>query len=219
MEDESRMAEILRQGLSEEGHSVTVAKDGQEGLIFAQSAPFDLILLDLMLPRIDGIAVARRLRAKQNKTPILMLTARDNTKDVIDGLDAGADDYMTKPFSFDELFARVRAVSRRGPIPRMVCIQVSNLTLNQSSHEVRRGERLINLTRTEYALLELLMRHAGQIIERDRLIEGVWGVGTDVESNTLDAFIRLLRSKIESPDESQLIRTVRGIGYMLEADE
>ncbi len=219
IEDERRMAELLRQGLCEEGHSVTLAVDGSEGFSLAQHCSFDLILLDLMLPGMDGLAVAKRLRSRENKTPILMLTARDQMKEVINGLDAGADDYMTKPFSFEELFARVRAVARRGPIPRPVSIEAGNLSLNQSSHEVKRGGRTIGLTRKEYALLELLMRHPGQVIERERIIEGVWGVGADVENNTLDAFIRLLRSKIEIPGESQLIRTVRGIGYLLDSEQ
>jgi DNA-binding response OmpR family regulator len=219
IEDERRMAELLRQGLTEEGHSVTVVLDGAEGFNVAKSFPFDLILLDLMLPGMDGLSIARRLRAGQNRTPILMLTARDQTAEVIHGLDAGADDYMTKPFSFDELLARVRAVARRGPIPRAIWINAGSLSLNQASHEVKRGGRTISLTRKEYALLELLIRHPGQVIARERIIEGVWGVGADVESNTLDAFIRLLRSKIDIPGESQLIRTVRGIGYRLDSEQ
>jgi two-component system OmpR family response regulator len=218
VEDESRMAELLRRALNEEGHAVTVAADGREGFRLARHGTFDLILLDVMLPGMDGISLARRLRAGRDQTPILILTARDGTKDVIDGLDAGADDYLTKPFSFNELFARVRAVSRRGPIPRTVCLCVSDLSLNQSTREVERGGRPIPLTRTEFSLLELLMRHAGRVIERDRLIEGVWGIGAGIESNTLDAFMRLLRSKIELPGESRLIRTVRGVGYVLDQE-
>jgi two-component system OmpR family response regulator len=219
VEDESRMAELLRRGLNEEGHSVTVATDGREGFRLSRQGAFDLILLDVMLPGMDGISLARRLRAGRNQTPILILTARDGTKDVIDGLDAGADDYLTKPFSFDELFARVRAVSRRGPIPRPVCMSVSDLSLNQSTREVERGGRLVPLTRTEFSLLEMLMRHAGRVIERDKLIEGVWGIGAEIESNTLDVFMRLLRSKIELPGKARLIRTVRGVGYVLDLEE
>jgi len=219
VEDERRMAELLRQGLVEEGHSVTVAVNGREGLGLAESCPFDLIVLDVMLPGIDGFTAARRLRAKGNRTPILMLTARDATRDIVEGLDAGADDYLTKPFSFDELFARVRAVARRGPIPRPVRLQVADLILDQSTHEVARGGRAITLTRTEFAILELLMRYAGHVVSRERLIEGVWGVGADIESNTLDAFMRLLRAKIERPDEHALIQTVRGVGYMLRQEQ
>lgn len=219
VEDERRMAELLRQGLVEEGHSVTVAVNGREGLGLAESCPFDLIVLDVMLPGIDGFTAARRLRAKGNRTPILMLTARDATRDIVEGLDAGADDYLTKPFSFDELFARVRAVARRGPIPRPVRLQVADLILDQSTHEVARGGRAITLTRTEFAILELLMRYAGHVVSRERMIEGVWGVGADIESNTLDAFMRLLRAKIERPDEHALIQTVRGVGYMLRQEQ
>jgi two-component system, OmpR family, response regulator len=218
VEDERRMAELLRKGLTEERHSVTVARDGQEALEIAAGATFDVIILDLILPGIDGFAVARRLRAGKNPTPILILTARDSTRDIVEGLNAGADDYLTKPFSFDELFARVRAVSRRGPIPRPVDLAVGDLTLSPATHEVRHCGRAISLTWTEFALLELLMRHAGQIVPREILYEGIWGVGAEVESNTLDAFIRLLRSKIDASGEAGLIRTVRGIGYMLQRE-
>ena len=209
------MAELLRQGLAEEGHSVVVANDGREGLGIAESSGFDLILLDIMLPGMDGLAIAKRLRERRNQTPILMLTARDTTLDIVEGLNLGADDYLTKPFSFDVLFARVRAVSRRGPIPRPVCLQVADLFLNQSTREVRRGDRPVGLTRTEYAILELLMRNSGRVISRDRLIECVWGGASDIESNTLDAFVRLLRAKIEQPSEPKLIHTVRGVGYCM----
>jgi two-component system response regulator MprA len=145
----------------------------------------------------------------------LILTARDATSDIVEGLDAGADDYLTKPFSFEELFARVRAVARRGPIPRPVRLEFADLMLDLSTHEVTRGERPIILTRTEFAILELLMRHAGRVVSRTTMIEGVWGVGADIESNTLDAFMRLLRSKIELAGEPPLIHTVRGVGYVL----
>jgi len=185
IEDEHRMAELLRQGLTEEAHSVTVAASGREGLSLAVSSPFDVIVLDVMLPGIDGFEVARQLRARGNHTPILMLTALDATGDVVKGLDAGADDYLTKPFSYDELFARVRAVARRGPIPRPVRLQLADLTLDQSTHSVTRGSRAVALTRTEFAILELLMRHAGHVVSRDTLIEGVWGLGAEIESNGL----------------------------------
>jgi DNA-binding response OmpR family regulator len=215
VEDEPRMAELLRQGLTEEGHAVVAALDGWEGLSLAESAPFDLLLLDVMLPGADGFAIVRRLRALGNRTPILMLTARDATRDVVEGLNLGADDYLTKPFSFDELFARVRAAGRRGPMEQDVCLRVADLTLNQGTREVRRGNRAVALTRTEYAILELLMRHAGRVLSRDTLIERVWGGGRDIESNTLDAFMRLLRAKIEGPGEPKLLRTMRGVGFSL----
>ena len=217
VEDEHRMRELLRQGLTEDGHAVTVANDGHEGLSLAQGSAFDLIVLDVMLPGPDGFAIARQLRQQRNRTPILMLTARDATRDIVEGLNLGADDYLTKPFSFEVLLARVRAVGRRGPIPQAVWLQVADLTMNQGTREVRRGDRPIELTRTEYAILELLMRNAGRVISRQRLLETVWG-DSDVEANTLDAFVRLLRTKVEAEGEIKLIHTVRGVGYSVRAD-
>ena len=217
VEDEPRMAELLRQGLSEEGHSVTVALDGREGMSIAESEPFDLLLLDVMLPGTDGFSIVRRLRSRRNQTPVLMLTARDSTRDIVEGLNLGADDYLTKPFSFDELFARVRAAGRRGPAPQTVVLQVGDLTLNQGTREVRRGKRLIALTRTEYAILELLMRNAGRVISRDKVIETIWSDG-EIESNTLDAFMRLLRSKVETEGEPKLLHTIRGVGFSLRVE-
>jgi len=219
VEDEPRMAELLRQGLSEEGHVVTLALEGREALSLAMDASFDLILLDVMLPGIDGFTVARRLRAQRNQTPILMLTARDAPADIVEGLNLGADDYLTKPFSFEVLFARVRAVARRGPIPRPVHFKLANLTVDQGAREVRRGHRQVVLTRTEFAILEVLMRNAGRVVTRDTLIESVWGGNSDIESNTLDAFVRLLRAKVEAPGELRLIHTVRGVGFCLRAEE
>ena len=219
VEDERRMAELLRQGLTEEGHSVVVARDGREGLSLAETGDFDLMVLDVMLPGIDGFAVARRLRSQHNQVPILMLTARDATPDIVEGLNLGADDYLTKPFSFEVLFARVRAVARRGPIPRAVCLELADLTLNQSTREVRRGDREIVLTRTQFAILEVLMRNAGRVVTRDTLIESVWGGSPDIESNTLDAFVRLLRGRIEHEGDPRLIHTVRGIGYCLRRED
>ena len=215
VEDEAKMAELLRQGLAEEGHAVTVAQKGPDGLSIAEAGGFDLIILDVMLPGMSGFEIARRLRAKRNATPILMLTARDSASDIVQGLDLGADDYLTKPFRFDVLFARVRAVARRGPIPQTVMLEAGGLTLNQSSREVWRGERRIDLTRTEHSILELLMRNAGRVVTRERLIDGVWGAGSDIEGNTLDAFVRLLRAKVEEAGQARLIHTVRGVGYAL----
>src|SRR5215467_8430568 len=169
IEDESRMADLLRRGLSEEGHSVNLAADGPSGLALAKEHPFDLIVLDVMLPGMDGFAVGRRLRAAHNQTPILMLTARDTPKDVVTGLDLGADDYLTKPFSFDVLFARVRALARRGPVSHQGALQVANLMLEPSTREVRRGGRSIHLTRTEFSMLELLMRRAGHVLPRETI--------------------------------------------------
>ncbi len=219
VEDERRMAELLRQGLEEEGHSVILAMDGKEGLAIAESHPFDVIVLDVMLPGMDGFSIARKLRASRNQTPILMLTARDATGDVVAGLNLGADDYLVKPFAFDVLLARLHAVSRRGLIPQPVQLQVQDLTLNPASREVARGSRRVALTRTEYSLLELLMRRAGRVVTRENLIEAVWGFDSDVRSNTLDAFIRLVRDKVDVVGEEKLIHTVRGVGYCLRGEQ
>ncbi len=219
VEDEQRMAELLRQGLEEEGHSVVSAANGRDALAMAESYTFDAIVLDVMLPGLDGFSVARKLRAARNQTPILMLTARDTTRDMVEGLDLGADDYLVKPFSFEILLARLRAVSRRGPIAQPVNLQVADLNLNPAAREVTRGGRRIALTRTEYSLLEMLMKRAGRVVARENLIEAVWGFETDVRNNTLDAFIRLLREKVDSPGELKLIHTVRGVGYCLRNEE
>ena len=218
VEDEKRMAELLRQGLTEEGHVVTTANDGDSGLEIAESWPFDLLILDVMLPGRTGFDIARGLRAKENRTPILMLTARDSSGDIVTGLNLGADDYLTKPFSWDVLFARVRALGRRGPIEQPIVIKAGGLTLNQGTREVHCRGRRIDLTRTEYAILEMLARNNGRVVTRTALIEGVWGADSEIESNTLDAFVRLLRAKIEEPGLKSLVRTVRGVGFSLSSE-
>jgi DNA-binding response OmpR family regulator len=214
VEDERRMAELLQRALHEEGHQVVVARDGREGLEFARSSQFDVIVLDVMLPGMDGMALARRLRQNHNQTPVLMLTARDAPADIVKGLDSGADDYLTKPFSIDILLARLRAVSRRGAIPRPVCLEIADLRLDPASHRVTRGEDVLNLTPREYRLLELLMRNARRAISRDTILESVWGFDSDVNENTLEVFMRLLRGKVDTR-EPKLIHTVRGFGYMM----
>lgn len=219
IEDEERLASLLEQGLTEEGHSVHVARDGAEGLSIAQAANFDVIVLDLTLPKVDGLAIARRLRQAANQTPILMLTARDSMADVIKGLDTGADDYLTKPFAFDVLLARLRAVSRRGPIPQSILLQCADLSLDTATRRVTRKGQLISLTPKEYNLLELLLRNAGRPVSRSVILETVWGFDTDVEENTLEAFVRLLRNKVDAPFDSKLIHTIRGIGYCLRNPE
>ncbi len=218
VEDETRLAALLKRGLEEEGHSVMVSGDGREGLSLAMAHEFDVIVLDVMLPQLDGLAVARRLRESGSRIPVLMLTARDAPADVVSGLDNGADDYLTKPFSFEVLLARIRAVSRRGPIPRPAVLRCEDLTLDPARREVARGERRVALTRTEYCLLEILVRRVGTVVPRDVLIQSVWGFESDVESNTLDAFVRLLRAKIECAGEAKLIHTVRGVGYCLRGE-
>ena len=219
VEDEKRMANLLRKGLQEEGYVVAVAIDGPTAFEMAQASDFDLILLDIMLPGMDGFEVAQRLRQQGNRVPILMLTARDATPDIVHGLDLGADDYLTKPFSFEVLLARVRALARRGPASQSVRLRVGDLELDPGSHEVTRGGERIHLTRTEFNLLEYLMRRCGQVIPRDALIEAVWGYDRNIESNTLDAFIRLLRSKVEGVSGPRLIHTVRGVGYVAREDD
>jgi DNA-binding response OmpR family regulator len=215
VEDERRMADLLKQGLEEEGHSVVVSGRGPDALEIAQHHAFDAIVLDVMLPGMSGLDVARRLRESRVRTPILMLTARDAAPDVIRGLDCGADDYVTKPFSFEVLLARIRAVARRAPIPAAPQIEVADLTLDTGTREATRGGRRISLTRTEYGLLELLMRRAGMVVERGRIMEVLWGFDSSVESNTLDVFIRLLRGKVDHPGEARLIHTLRGVGYSM----
>jgi len=219
VEDDQRMAGLLRRGLEEEGHVVSTASDGPTGLGVAMSCEFDVIVLDIMLPGINGYEVARRLRQKECRTPILMLTARDSVPDIVEGLDRGADDYLTKPFSFEVLLARLRALIRRGPVPRPVVMQVADLILNPARREASRGGKAIALTRTEYSLLEFLMRRPGQVISRTTLIEAVWGFEREIETNTLDAFISLLRAKVDSGRRTKLIHTVRGVGYTLKEDK
>ncbi len=209
------MRELLQQGLEEEGHAVASATDGETGLQMALAHSFDLVVLDLMLPKLDGIEVARRLRRACRQTPILMLTARDQTQDVVLGLDSGADDYLSKPFSFDVFFARVRAVSRRGPIAQPVRLRVGDLELDTGTREVWRSGQATPLSRTEYSLLELLMRRAGSVVPSEIILDTVWGFGAEVEANTLDAFVRLVRQKIEPPGTKKVLRTVRGVGYTL----
>ncbi len=215
VEDERRMADLVRQGLAEEGHTVTIIHEGKEGLGVAEAGAYDVIILDVMLPGLTGLEIAHRLRTKRNPTPVLMLTARDSTEDIVRGLNTGADDYLTKPFSFEVLLARVRALGRRGPIPQPVYLEAGGLTMNQGTREVSRGSRRITLTRTEYAILEVLMRNAGRVVSRDSLIERVWGCDSDIESNTLDAFVRLLRTKVDESGRPGLIRTIRGVGYCI----
>jgi len=215
VEDEKKMAELLKKGLEEENHSVNLAFDGRDALEMAQALEYDAIVLDLMLPGIDGYEVARRLRKGGNKTPILVLTARDTVPDVVKGLDIGADDYMTKPFSFEEFLARLRAVSRRGSAERPTVLQVGDLILNPATHEVKRNGEEISLSRTEFRLLEFLMRRAGRVVPRNTIVHSVWNESDDVEENTLDAFISLLRNKVDRDRRVKLIQTVRGTGYTI----
>jgi two-component system response regulator MprA len=219
VEDDAQMAELLRRGLVGKGHTVDVATDGITGLEKSQTLPFDAIVLDVMLPGMDGLHVARRLRADGIRVPILMLTARDSVPDIVRGLDVGADDYLTKPFSFEVLAARLRVIGRRAAGESDRVLQVADLSLNTETHEVHRGKRLLVLTRTEFILLEHLMRRAGRLVSRNDLIEAVWGIDRDVESNALDVFIFQLRTKLEAGGARRLIQTVRGFGYTVRETE
>jgi DNA-binding response OmpR family regulator len=214
-EDEISMAGVIRQGLEENNHSVTLARDGREALAAAETCEFDAAVLDVMMPGVDGIEVARRVRARGSQLPILMLTARDTASDVVRGLDAGADDYLVKPFAFKVLLARLRAISRRGSQSASATLQVSDLLLDPASREVSRNGQRINLTATEFRVLEFLMRRAGRAAARSAIIEAVWGFEEDIERNTVDAFIKLLRDKIDHGQGRKLIHTVRSYGYIL----
>jgi DNA-binding response OmpR family regulator len=215
VEDEKGMAQLLRRGLEEESHVVSLADDGNAALSLAQNAEFDLVLLDVMLPGMNGLQIARRLRETRADVPILMLTARDSISDVVKGLDSGADDYVTKPFSFAVLLARIRALERRAADPQTRTLRVSDLVLDITQRRVLRGGREIHLTPTEFCLLEFLMRHEGRVATRSAILEAVWGPTHNVEENTLDAFVRLLRRKVDENEPAKLIHTVRGFGYSL----
>jgi two-component system response regulator MprA len=215
VEDEPRMLELLRRGLTEEGHNVVCASDGNEGWELVHAYEFDAVVLDIMLPRMNGIELAKKMRQERIATPVLMLTAKDSVPDVVRGLDAGADDYLTKPFSFNELLARLRAVQRRSGGRTENRLQVGDLILDPESREVSRAGTPISLTRTEYSLLERLMYRAGKVVPRHTLIESVWGFDREIEDNTLDAFVRLLRQKVDREGLPKLILTVRGVGYMI----
>ena len=219
VEDDRKLARQLKKGLDEHCHSVTLTAEGWEGLDAAQHGDFDVLVLDVMLPGIDGFSIVRRLRAAGKTTPVLLLTGRDAADDVVAGLDAGADDYLTKPFSFKILLARLRALSRRGNVEPRTQLQIGDLVFDPATREVRRAGVTVLLTRTEFLLLDLLMRNAGRVITRTRLIEAAWGNERDVESNTLDVFIRQLRAKIDPPGSQKLIHTIRGIGYALREED
>jgi DNA-binding response OmpR family regulator len=219
VEDDPRIAAFVARGLEESGYGVAVAANGEEGYLDARLNSYDLIVLDVMLPAMDGMEVARKLRAAGKTVPILMLTARDTEEDKIRGLDMGADDYLTKPFSFGEFLARVRALLRRETLSRTNVLRVGDLELDTLARQVQRAGREITLSAREYALLEYLMYNAGRVLTREQLAEGVW-TDAAVESNVIDVYVRYLRQKIEAPFDGQpLLHTVRGIGYTLRAGE
>jgi two-component system OmpR family response regulator len=218
VDDEVRLAAVVRRGLEEEGYAVDVVGDGLEAVWMATENDYDAIVLDVMLPGCDGFEVCRRLRQAQRWAPVVMLTARGDVDDRVKGLDAGADDYLAKPFSFAELAARLRALTRRGAEPRPVSLQVGDLRLDPATHRAWRGDAELALSPKEFALLELLLRHPGEVVTRSRILEHVWDFAYDGVSNIVDQYVRYLRKKIDGPFGRQDLETVRGAGYRLRAD-
>jgi len=218
VEDERKMASLIRRGLTEDGHAADVAPRGEEALWMAAATPFDAIVLDVMLPGIDGFETCRRLRAHRVWTPVLMLTARDAIEDRVNGLDGGADDYLTKPFSFAELLARLRALARRGPAERPAVLEVGDLRLDPASHRAWRGDVEIALSQKEFSLLDLFMRRPGDVLSRLDLLEHAWDYGYEHRSNVVDVYVGYLRHKIDRPFGAASIETVRGAGYRLRKD-
>ena len=219
VEDEKKVASFIKRGLEEEKYSVDLAADGEEGMFMAEANPYDLILMDLMLPKMDGLAVIRELRKKGIQTPVLCLTAKDTVDDIVSGLDSGSDDYLTKPFAFAELLARVRALVRRGSKDRGAEIRFADLRLDPVAHKVWRSNKEIELTAKEYSLLEYLMRNPNQVLTRTMIAEHVWDYTFDSFTNIIDVYVNYLRKKIDKDFEKRLIHTVRGVGYVLKEDE
>jgi two-component system, OmpR family, response regulator len=218
VEDHLKMASLIRRGLRKEGMAADVAGNGEDALARAQATEYDAIILDLMLPGIDGFEVCRRLREAGVWTPILMLTARDSVRDRVAGLDGGADDYLTKPFSYAELLARLRALVRRGPIERPAELRIGDLRLDPARRQVWRGEAEIGLSPKEFSILETFMRRPGEVLSRFQLLEHAWDYDYENRSNVVDSYIRLLRRKIDRPFGVQTIETVRGVGYRLKEE-
>jgi two-component system OmpR family response regulator len=215
IEDHGHLAALLKRGLEEEGYAVDVAATGEEGVHRAVANEFDLLVLDLVLPGKDGFEVLETLRTKGQRTPVLILTARDAVDDRVRGLDGGADDYLTKPFAFPEFLARVRALLRRGPVERPSVMVVGDLSLNPATREVRRGDATVALTAKEFSLLRLFMRHAGEVLSRDQILEHAWDGAYDGISNVIDVYVGYLRDKVDRPFGLRTIETVRGFGYRL----
>jgi heavy metal response regulator len=218
IEDEKKVARFIKKGLEEEGYAVDLASDGEEGLAMVLDQVHDLIILDIALPKIDGLQVLKKLRERNVRTPVLLLTVRATIEDKVLGLDSGADDYLTKPFVFQELLARIRALLRRKPEAGPPLLRVDNLVLDPSRHLVTRGGERIDLTSKEFALLEYLMRNAGRVLTRAMISEHVWDYDFDTETNIIDVYVNYLRRKIDSGGEKKLIHTVRGSGYVLKSE-
>ena len=219
VEDERKVASFIRQGLQEEGYTVEVSADGATALdLILAGPPYDLVVLDVMLPRRDGFAVLKAMRDRRVETPVLLLTARDSVPDRVMGLDLGADDYLTKPFAFEELLARIRALTRRAPVERPPVLEVGDLRLDPAAHRAWRGDRELDLSAKEFALLELFMRRPGITLTRTQLLDGAWDIAFESRSNVVDVYVRYLREKIDRPFGRNSIETVRGVGYRLRAD-
>jgi DNA-binding response OmpR family regulator len=220
VEDERKIAAYMKRGLEEQGYAVDNVYTGSEALEWIEATPYDLIVLDIMLPEVDGLTICRQVRQEGNRIPILMLTARDAVDDRVDGLDAGADDYLVKPFALKELLARLRALSRRNAdIPRNPVLHIADLFLDTLTRRVRRGGKIINLTAKEYAILECLMREPEHVLTRTQIAEHVWNYDVYNQSNVVDVYIKNLRRKIDSNCDQKLIQTVRGAGYRLSSTE
>ncbi|OGM74511.1 DNA-binding response regulator [Candidatus Woesebacteria bacterium RIFOXYB1_FULL_38_16] len=218
VEDELRLSNITKKGLLEEGYAVDVAYDGEEGQYLAESEEYDLIILDIMLPKIDGLTLCRSLRGKNIKTPVLMLTAKTTIEDKVAGLDSGADDYMIKPFSFLELRSRIQALIRRSKQESAPILKVDDLVLNPIKHTLTRGEKNIILTPKEFSILELLLRHKDEVVTRTMITEHAWDYNFDSMSNIVDVFVASLRRKIDNNSQKKLIHTIHGVGYRLTED-
>jgi DNA-binding response OmpR family regulator len=215
VEDEHLIATSIKKGLEQEHYTADIAFDGIEGYDLAATGDYDIILLDLMLPGLDGLSICKKLRDEKNNTPILMLTAKSQLEDKIKGLNSGADDYLTKPFAFEELLARIRALSRRPQQTTGKVLTVGDLSLDTATYQIKRGTKELRLSSKEYALLECLMRHSGQILNKDQLIQYVWSYESDILPNTVEVYIRNLRQKIDKPFKNKLIQTIRGFGYKI----
>ncbi len=219
VEDEKKVASFIKKGLEEEYYAVDIAPDGKEGLKLSCSEEYDLIIMDIMLPFIDGISLLKDIRKKEITVPVLMLTVKDSLKDKVEGLDAGADDYLTKPFAFEELLARIRALLRRKDTNKPTKLKVGKLILDLQSHRVNRDNREIFLTPKEYSILEYLMRNANKVVSRTKLIEHVYDYHFDTETNIIDVYINKVRSKVDANFENNLIHTIRGVGYIIKDDD
>lgn len=215
VEDEKSLADIVKKGLEEEGYTVDVAYNGEDGLYMAENEPSDIIILDIMLPVVDGMTILKKIRKAGIKTPVLMLTAKDTVMDKVSGLDSGADDYLTKPFSFEELLARIRALLRRDSGVKTSIIEIGDLVIDMASHEIKRDGRLISLSAKEYVLLEYMAINRNKVLSRTTLTEHLYDQDFDLDSNVIDVFINRLRNKIDRNFDKKLIHTVRGAGYML----